>query len=308
MMRPFHTWRAGSWLVAIAFCARAAMGVEVELTTDHTTVSMDEEIQVQVTIKGGSTAEEPQFQNAGDFDIQAVGTTSQMQFINGVSSSSNIHNFVFTPKKAGTFRVGPVRVRVGSQTLESNVVNFTVVKSGGKGQVTERDSFYRVQGEVDNPAPYVNQQVTYTFRFLNRGRMQGAQLNWPDFNGFVKEELGKQREYEQMIDGARWGTTEMKLALFPTAPGELTIGSATLYGNALVEGRKRRGGLDDTFLDDSFFGLGMQTKRITLKTEPSVLRVQPLPSEGKPAKFSGLVGQLTVRGVCRKTPCRSATR
>lgn len=285
------------------FLACPALGkdpVSVELATEHTAVGEGEDFQLQVTVHGSRDAKQPIIANAEAFEVQQTGTTSQVQIINGSTSLATTFLFQATPKRPGTFTIGPARLTVDGKTVESGTLAIQVVKGATQ---PAKESPFRVAAEIDEKAPYVGQQIVYTFRFFSRGRLTGAQLSFPDFNGFLKEELEKQKEYETVQDGARWSVTEIKLALFPQTAGALTIGPATLHGNAVVEGTRRRRGNSpfDQFFDDDFFGMRGEVKRITLRTPPLAVAVHEVPEAGKPAGYAGLIGSFQARALLSKS-------
>jgi len=276
--------------------------ISVTMTVDRNEVTTDDEIQIQVAVNGTQSASPPQILSSDDFEVQSAGTSSNVQIINGTTSISSTFNFILQPKKAGRFRLGPARVDVGGKSFDSQPVEITVVKSGtGTAKAGSRP--FEVLTDVDNHSPFVGQQILWTFQFLTRGEMQNPRLDWPDFKGFWKEEVGKPQEMEKIIDGIRWRVTEIRIVLFPQTPGNLTVAPATLYGNAIVEtpGRNGRQRMDSFFDDDFAFNFGRQTKRVTLRTSPIQMQVQPLPSEGRPSNFSGLVGTFRARTTLSKS-------
>jgi hypothetical protein len=97
-----------------------------------------------------------------------------------------------------------------------------------------------------------------------------------------------QRTYYQNINGRRYNVIEINTALFPTRSGELLIGQAMVSVNVKAKSRRRR---DPFSMFDDFFDRG-QTK--TVRTKPLKIEVLPLPTENKPANFSGTVGEFFI--------------
>jgi BatD DUF11 like domain len=266
----------------LLFVTRIAVAeVSVTLTAERTNITLEDQLEIQVALTGTRENTSPEILNAENFEIQSTGTSSQIQIINMQMSQQITFGFVLTPKNPGKFRVGPARVTVGGKQYESAPLEVTVGKSA-PSQAGE-DRFFYIVGEVDNPAPYVHQQINYTFKFFSRGELRNAQLGLPEFKGFLKEGPDKQREEEQVINGMRWHVTSLRFALFPMAPGPLQIEPAKLTADAVL---RSRGG--SPF--EEFFG-GARTKRVNLRSEPVQMMVNSLPSEGRPPSFSGLVGE-----------------
>src|SRR5262249_9287106 len=102
----------------------------------------------------------------------------------------------------------------------------------------------------------------------------------PSLNGFWVEEIEVPKNptaANRVVNGKQYAEYVIKKqALFATKEGNLQIPSAT-FGLVV---RTRSGGL---------FSLGTQ-ESVFRKTDPISVKVAPLPNEGKPATFSGAVG------------------
>lgn len=126
---------------------------------------------------------------------------------------------------------------------------------------------YYVEAVVDNPAPYVGQQIVYSFRFYYAITLPDPEYTPPDFQGFWQAELGPAVKYAQLINGKQYSVTQLDIVLYPNMSGTLTIPPSILFFQSTV------------FRDKE-----------TLKTDPVIVQVQPLP-EGAPENFNGAVGQ-----------------
>jgi hypothetical protein len=295
--------RIGKLLCLILGAATVAVAEpRIELTVDQTDVAMGDEITAQVIVRGAQRAPEPQIDGLQAFESERTGTSSQVQIINGATTLSVVFNYSLVPKGAGTFTLGPARANVGGVAIVSQPVQIRVAQ-GQQAAKPAADRPFQVLAEVDKPQAYVGQQLVYTFQFLSRGELHNARLNFPDFKGFLKEELGKQRQFESVRNGVRWVVTEIKVALFPTQAGDISIAPASLMGDAMVPdegGRGRRSPFDD-FFDSGFFGRSGRMKRVKLDSPGLIVKVLDLPAAGKPSPFSGIIGSLSVRQSLSKT-------
>ena len=128
------------------------------------------------------------------------------------------------------------------------------------------DDFF-IEALVDLPAPYLEQQLIYTFRFYQALQVyREPQFEGPLFDGFETMGLPVQ-EYNLDAAGRTYLVTEIRTALFPTSPGKITIGPARLMlpGNIYEE-------------------------PVDLYTEPIEIDTRPLP-DNPPPGFNGAVGQ-----------------
>ncbi|NWG16633.1 MAG: BatD family protein [Chloroflexi bacterium] len=128
-----------------------------------------------------------------------------------------------------------------------------------------------VEALVDNPAPFVGQQITYIARFY---RLQAlADLSFPytppDFEGFwrVNIEPFPFTQTAQQLKGRQYIISEIRTALYATRPGEIIIGPAQIG------------------LPEEVFQTGGR-----LNANMVSVQAQPLPGEAPPG-FNGAVGQ-----------------
>jgi len=128
-----------------------------------------------------------------------------------------------------------------------------------------------VEAEIDNPNPYVGEQVTYTFRFFHAVTTFGQpRYEPPAFSGFWNQQESSEIEYMLQSGGNFYDVTELKTVLFPTVAGERTIEPATIS----VKGSLLNAGA-------------------SLQTEPISITVKPHPAP-TPETFGGAVGQLNI--------------
>jgi hypothetical protein len=124
---------------------------------------------------------------------------------------------------------------------------------------------------VDNPTPYVGQQVDYVFRFYQAVNLWGEpQYQAPAFTGFWSEPEPNEGRLQAQAAGRVYQVTEVRTVLFPSVVGPVTIEPAnlTIPGSLFRSGR-------------------------TLQTRPVELDVRPLPA-GAPVGFHGAVGQFAL--------------
>jgi hypothetical protein len=91
--------------------------------------------------------------------------------------------------------------------------------------------------------------------------------------------------------GRDFALVSFNKVLIPKHPGVIDLGTASVTA-ALVVGRVRP---RDRFFDSfSIFGSQKKYQRFAVSARPLKLTVLPLPGEGKPAGFYGLVGRYTI--------------
>ncbi len=301
-LEPWIPMKLSGWayvLLIVVLCGRMpalanAAEVSVIATVDKTAATMQDSILLTVSVQG--TRSQPSLAGLDDFRVSSRGSSSQVRIINGAMSSSYDYNYLLQPLKPGNFTIGPCAVVHKKTTYASNTIALTISKQAARSADAGRDVF--ITAEIDNPNPYVHEQVHYTLKFFSRVQVGNARLSVvPDFEGFVSERLGKEREYTTVLNGQTYSVTELCWVLFPVRSGVLTIGESVLDCERIVRDRRGRGGLfNDPFFDDSLFAFGARTEPKSLRTEPLTVMAQSLPTAGRPAGFSQLVGEFDLSG------------
>jgi hypothetical protein len=290
-------------LMAVAISTEAA-DVSITAAVDPNVVPVGSEVTLVVTVKGKfGKSESPELPPLADFSVYQAGTSQSFSFGTGGASSSLQYTYVLVPKKPGTYTIEPIRFRAGDKIYTADPVTLEVVQSPRQmpvPQSTEKsapdekaDQPIFIRATVDKDTVFVNQQVTWTLGFYTDGRlnmMRTPEYSPPPAEGFWAEELPSQKSYYKQIQGRQYLVNEVKRAFFASAPGEFTIGQAQV--NLVIDdfGQFPRDRFFDDFFNRSFgsFGFG---KPVSLKTKEIAVTVLPLPTRGRPADFSGLVGR-----------------
>jgi hypothetical protein len=281
-----------------------AQNISFNATVDKTDASLDDQITLTVSVSGNvKSIPQPQLPSLVDFTLYTAGRSQNISYVNGQMSSSVSFNYVLTPKKAGKFTIGPAQIVLDGKTYQTNPIEITVLaeaepppsaatSSKGKPEepshISGKDLF--VETVVDKKKAYVNEQVTLTLRFYQGVRLfNNPEYTPPSVTGFWAEDLPPKRQYSQVINGRQYYVQELRTAIFPTSTGKLTIGPAQL--KCTVEDVKRFMNQDPfAMFDRDLFSLFRQGKPVVLKSKPIEIEVLPLPEMGKPADFSGTVG------------------
>ena len=277
-------------LFIIVLCSSAATAAPASLsiTADKDQATLEDVINLTISVEGARG--EPALPPMPAFEATRQGSSSRVQIINGQMSSSVDYSYLLYPKQEGVFTIGPATLDYNGSKITSNTLNITIGKAAARpAEASDKEVF--VTAAVDNKNPYVNQQIIYSLKFYRRVRVANARLTEsPSFEGFITEQLEKEKEYQTVINGKQFVVTEIKQALFPAQAGTLTITPSTLQCDVVVRRQRRGGSFSDPFFDDSFFGFS-QTEQKILRTSPIEVTVKPLPEEGKPPDYANLVGE-----------------
>jgi len=276
----------------VAGAAAESGAFEVRAWVDKTEATLEDHIFLTVSISGQRRLpSDPILPPLPDFSVTKGGSSSQTRIVNGSIHTSVEATYLLAPRRAGSFTIGPVRIEKKGRTYQSQPISVKILPAASS---TEARPMAFVTQHVDVRDPYVHQQIVYTFRFLRRVRSVEAQWDPPSFQGFWVEDIGKERQYEKVLNGQRYAVTELKKALYPLSEGPAEIGETLLACQLVVPRTGTLRGMDG-FFGSSFFGSRAPTITKNLRAEPIPLDIRPLPEAERPEAFEGLVGSFVVR-------------
>jgi hypothetical protein len=226
---------------------------------------------------------DPDLSQLTDFRIVGTSTSTQVSIINGRLSSQGSFLYRLQPLREGKLVIPSLSVEIDGQIYQTEPIEVEVTTGSAPAPPVDQDlpstdapdtlqgQDFFVEAEVDNPAPYLGQQIIYIFRLYQGVNFLGQpDYEPPPFVDFWSQTTLSQPHYNTTAAGRDYLVTEIRTALFPVNVGPVTIAPAKL----VIPGGLLR---PDTVLE---------TKAVTVN-------VQALP-EGAPADFSGAVGQFDI--------------
>lgn len=312
-----------SAIVMILFIA-SARADEIKLTASaRSVVSVGDRFQLSYSVNaGGGQFNGPDISDFRVLSGPNISTSQNYQVINGKMSASTTVSYIYYLQafKAGTFEVPAASIEVEGKVITSKAVKIEVVQGNatqgtnagnqstntgnqGDGGLSKDDVY--VKAFVSNRNPYQGEQVIYSYKIYTANvPISDIDIeNLASFPGFWSTNLTNDRQQiepsQEIINGKEYMTGELyKAALFPQKSGEIVIEPKKLNCTAQVRtqtNRKARDPFFDSFFDDPFFNNQFQNMRIEIEPNSIKLNVKPLPIEGKPAGFSGAVGNFNIR-------------
>jgi hypothetical protein len=323
---PLLRWWRSATAAAFVFAATALTArSEVTAQLDRTTIALGESAQLTFTVSGGNDANALPLNVPGCEFVQ-IGQSSQYQSFNGVATSTTSVTYEVTPQHAGTFTIPatspggqPLVLHVqssngGAAAAGSNpggVILPPPGNSGAAGGVTHptQDGAAFARLRLPKHELYVGEVVPVEIQVGLRPGMVASLNGLPTLNGdaFTLNRLSsKPEQTQEIVDGQPYTVLTWHSALAVVKPGDFPLAvetPLTVQVRTAPQRRARPSGddMDDpllsNFFDDSFlqnfFG-GTTEKEITVASEPEALKVLPLPATGRPAGFSGAVGNFEV--------------
>ncbi len=268
--------------------------IQVLATVDRTQITLEDSIQLSVTIKGTQNTPPPELPSLPNFRITSGGTSSSTQIVNMERSISITHNYRLTPMNIGQFKIGPARIRANKKVYLTQPINILVNKSTAPIQTGNRPVF--LEATASKKEAYVGEQLIYSFKLFYRVEAKNFDLNMPfGASHFQKEELGKAKSYQSVVNGIQYHVQEVSVALFPIKPGKAEIPPATLEFDIYHRPQNRsNGGPFSQFFNDPFFSQGTRAEHKVLRTKPISIEVLQLPEKGKPEESKNIIGNFNI--------------
>ena len=247
-------------------------------------------------------------------------TSSSVQIVNGSMSRTvtNSYTYVLRAEKEGSFTLGPASCTVDHEQIKSEPFTITVVagdpqaNTGGGGasgqqrsgsqqnvndpQVSGKDLFLKVV--PSKKTVYVGEPLTLTYKLYTRVPVSQLSMSKvPSYGGFWTKEANDNGTYKQSsetVNGVEYTTAEIKkVVLIPQKQGRLSVEPMGIECIAQIQTQRSSRPSNDpfeAFFNDPFFSRGYTNVQKNVESSSLTVDVKPLPADGKPASFSGAVG------------------
>ena len=311
--------------ISFAIGTVAFAEVAIETSVSRSALPVGEQLILDIIVSDADgRIEQPKITSIDGFTSYSQGRSQELTIINGKSSSRSIFSYVLVANSAGEKTIGPIQIVIGGKEYKVAPIKVAVTQNGSGppmsnpswsqapvtqppsralpgGNVGDQDIFAKAW--LDKDEVYVNEPVMLSYTLFTRlsATYKGFEKEAVT-TGFWVEDFPPEktvRRTEQMLNGQRYVVADVrKLALFPTKAGVFTIDPGTLSATAEL----RSEDTFDTFFSGNIFGSRRmfpssfltQVVSKTLSTDSVKIVVKALPETGKPASFSGAVGQYSI--------------
>ena len=223
MVRPCSFARRALVALAAAAAASGALAQDVILraSVDRPVVRENESFTFTVRAEGSVRGEPELAPLERDFEVLQTGKSSRVQFVGGQTSQVTEWQMQLMPKGTGALSVPALRVG----DAFTNPVELQVIAADSGGSAPA-DIFMELEAEPS--VVYVQSQVLFTLRLFIGVGIGRATLTTPEITGgeAILEKLGEDNRYQTVRGGRNFIVQERRYAIFPQAPGTLTVGPA----------------------------------------------------------------------------------
>ena len=324
----FYKFYLASCFLLLVSCKIAFAEVSIETSVSRSRLAVGEELTLDIIItnaQGGISR--PTITSIDGFSSYSQGRSQEISIINGRTTSRNIFSYVLIANATGKKTIGPFEVDISGRNYKIAPVQVEVVPDTGyypgspspsssgqgpvysppsralpSGDVSNQDIF--VKAWLDKDEVYVNEPAVLTYTIYTRlsATYKGFDKE-PVTTGFWVEDFPPEKtmkKTEQFFNGRRYVAADVrKAALFPTQAGVFTVDTGVI--SSTVEVRQQDD--FDSFFSGNVFGrrgsaypsfITTQIFQKTINPDKVVLTVKALPEQGRPASFSGAVGDYRI--------------
>ncbi|HNQ26532.1 MAG TPA: BatD family protein [Aquaticitalea sp.] len=269
--------------------------IKFEAKVSKNKLGVNERLRVDFEMnKDGDNFNPPSFEN-----FMVVGGPNQsvsQSWHNGVRSFSKTYSYFLAPKAQGKFTIGQATIEIDGQTYKTVPVTVEVTPAVQRpndpdNAVAVADDNIHLVAEISKTNPYLNEAITVVYKLYvssNTGVSNWREIDNPKYNSFWSQNIDmKGMKVENgTYNGQDYRYVVLrKVVLYPQKTGQLEIEPLSLDLTVEVPTNRR----------DIFGGRLMTQVHKTVSAGSKTINVKPLPENGKPADFSGAVGNFNFK-------------
>lgn len=291
-------------VVILLFLTQVVFAQDVEFKTEvsKTKLGVNERLRVKFSVNQQG-ADDFKVPNLKDFKIVSGPMTgTNFMSVNGKMSFEKSFTYTLQPRRQGTLTIGAATAKFNGKEIKTKPVKITVTKAVEIPKDPNNPNYVASQNihlvaEISNTNPYVGESISVVYKLyvdVNSVSVTGRNITeFPTFNGFWNQNI------EIKGAGAKDGTyngkqvryvVESKAVLIPQKVGKLIIDAMDMEVDASVPTGRR----------DIFGRMMSRSVNHTLSTGKRIINVKPLPEQGKPADFTGAVGDFDFKATSSK--------
>jgi BatD DUF11 like domain len=304
------------YLAALIAPACAAQS-QVTATLEPQSIALGESAQLTVSANGPTQSSVP---HVDGLEIEQIGQQTSIQMINGNMTTSVAQLFSVTPNRAGDFTIPPIggssealKLHVdkssGGQTQRTMAQsrshlpapNFSQPSDSAGVDSKNQSAFLRV--ELPKQELTVGELVPVKVKAYFRAGVSASLNGLPvlSSDAFTLNKLNDNpEETRELIGGVPYTVVTWTSALSAVKAGDYPLNvDLPVLVTVRAKGARRSNPFkdffgDDSAFDDSFFDnffSNATQKPLTLHTDGAKVKINPLPTQARPADFSGAVGE-----------------
>jgi hypothetical protein len=290
-------------LLAVLWLSIAEAAPIVSQQIEPATIALGSAARLTVTASGDTAITPPMVPG---LEFVAVGQSRRIESVNGVTRSTSAVTYQVSASQPGVYTIpgsgSGSEPLVLTVTPDGSGSHASTSPADGNRERTDASAFVRLR--LPKHDLYVGEVVPVDIQVGVREGIVVSLNGLPTLNGdaFTLNKLsGEPQRAEEVIGGKPFTVFTWHSALAAVKPGALSLTMAIPLTERVRTARVDSGlfrdaGMDDLFNDPAFQDLfsGSTEREVTARSVPASFTVLALPTEGRPADFSGAVGHFTV--------------
>ncbi|WP_371195530.1 BatD family protein [Glaciecola sp. SC05] len=246
------------FLLALVSHYASAELTSLTATIDKNPILLDESVTLQITAVGGAESDAIDFSVlTRSFRVGQPSVSQSTQIINFDRTTTTTWTLQLFPR--GTGKLTIPAFRIDQQVTDPIILNVLPVTEANLAQ--PRD-FY-VTTQVSSAQVYLQQQVQYQVKIYLAVDIQRGSLTEPVLDNAVIEQLGDDKEYQELVNGVRYRVIERNFAVLPQASGNYIIDGPVFQAEVLAGSRQ----------NFAFFNRSKTINRVAPSIELTVLPI-----------------------------------
>ncbi|MFD2725728.1 BatD family protein [Hyunsoonleella rubra] len=258
-------------------------------------LGINERLQINFEMnKDGDNFSPPSFSG-----FTVVGGPSQSvsnSWVNGKHTYKKTYTYFLAPKKRGTFTIGQATIVIEGETYKTTPVKVEITAAVDKPKDPNDPDYVASESihlvaEVSKANPYLNEAITVVYKLYvapGTGVSNWREMDIPRYDDFWSQSIDTkgQRVQNGTYNGEDYRFLVLrKTVLYPQRTGKLNIEPLSLDVSVQVPTNKR-----------DIFGSRLMTRvNKTVSAGNRTIDVKPLPEKGRPADFTGAVGDFSFK-------------
>ncbi|HSM64139.1 MAG TPA: BatD family protein [Gillisia sp.] len=285
----------------LTFSAISVAQVRFEAKASKSKLGVNERLRVDFEMnKDGDDFNPPSFKG-----FNVVGGPNQAvsnSWINGKRTYSKTYSYFLAPTSRGKFTIGQAEITIDDEIYKTTPIQVEVTSAvetptdGNNSDFVASENLHLV-AEISNSNPYLNEAITVVYKLYVSPLVSVS--NWREMDSPVYSDFWSQNiDIRQLkIESGQYEgepyrfVVLRKTILYPQKTGELEIEPLALSVSVDVPSERR----------DIFGGRLYTTVDKTVTAGKRIINAKPLPLAGKPADFTGAVGDFDFKVTANRT-------
>lgn len=195
-----------------------------------------------------------------EFDVLGTRTSSQIRSVNGAVESWTDYIVTLFPLSEGELQIPSLAIN----NVQTDPITITVSNQGPRSNQNSDELFLEI--ETNKDSVYVQEQLLFTVRlFYTINGIRNPQFTELEMPDTVIQLIGSPNQYEELIDGVRYGVYEKRYVIFPQRSGPLEIPDI-LFRGEVTDG------------SSNFVFRNLNTRRVTAFIDGKTIDVKERPA------------------------------